>query len=471
MPFTPRAKNPFQTNLSEQFAAPGLWRHSIPSIADQVKAIKAANVWRDQPIPLDFLMSLDTIPLYNDLDRTDNAHLIPFDRDSRPRYKQRARFYADKIVIYPVALNSRPKEDQPKKCLQNLTRGAFRGFISKGSAKTIRTRLEPWIKGIYTNRKQYSGKFKPKHSHVVFITLTLPSDQCHSDNEIKRSVLMPFIQQLKRVSGVDQYFWSCEPQENGNLHFHCLIDRYVRKELLTDLWNTACNHLGYLDKYIERTGSTSPPSTQIMDCPPDMSLVKYVMKYVSKQPHIQYSFSSRSDKQEHKASYWQSEEIKGGYSELVQRGLDVQIDSSDLDGLMFHNRITVSGGKIVRWYQRRPVDGRSWGMSKGLRTLDVYNSDVSYRIRDIRSILEWDSDVKFVQGEFHEVFYCNVHDLLMRNDQDLLKCYENYYLGVYSDLYLPKKPQHLDQPTVIQLKPPEPILSPSCFQSVLRFAH
>jgi len=91
MPFTPRAKNPFQTNLSEQFAAPGLWRHSIPSIADQVKAIKAANVWRDQPIPLDFLMSLDTIPLYNDLDRTDNAHLIPFARDSRPRYKQRAR--------------------------------------------------------------------------------------------------------------------------------------------------------------------------------------------------------------------------------------------------------------------------------------------------------------------------------------------------------------------------------------------
>jgi len=125
---------------------------------------------------------------------------------------------------------------------------------------------------------------------LFFITLTLPSDQCDSDNEIKRSVLMPFIQQLKRVSGVDQYFWSCEPQENGNLHFHCLIDRYVRKELLTDLWNVACNHLGYLDRYIERTGSTSPPSTQIMDCPPDMSLVKYVLKYVSKQPHIQYLF-------------------------------------------------------------------------------------------------------------------------------------------------------------------------------------
>jgi len=156
------------------------------------------------------------------------------------------------------------KEDQPKKCLQNLTRGDFRGFISKGSAKTIRTKTRNHgIKGIYTNRKQLFWTNSSLNIPMLFfITLTLPSDQCDSDNEIKRSVLMPFIQQLKRVSGVDQYFWSCEPQENGNLHFHCLIDRYVRKELLTDLWNVACNHLGYLDRYIERTGSTSPPSTQ-----------------------------------------------------------------------------------------------------------------------------------------------------------------------------------------------------------------
>jgi len=43
---------------------------------------------------------------------------------------------------------------------------------------------------------------------VVFLTLTLPADQIHSDNEIKRSALMPFFQQLKRVSGVEEYFWS-----------------------------------------------------------------------------------------------------------------------------------------------------------------------------------------------------------------------------------------------------------------------
>jgi len=109
MPFTPRAKNPFQTNLSEQFAAPSLWRHSIPSIADQVKAIKAVNLWKDVPIPLASLMSLDTIPLYNDLDQTDNPTLIEVDPSQQPRWKQRARFYSDKNRLLPRCFKSAPK--------------------------------------------------------------------------------------------------------------------------------------------------------------------------------------------------------------------------------------------------------------------------------------------------------------------------------------------------------------------------
>jgi len=467
MPFLPIKSQASQTHLSTEFAAPGLWRNNIPTLADQVKNLKLVNLWRDQPIRLDSLMSLDTIPLYNDLDQTDNPTLIEVDPSQQPRWKQRARFYSDKIVFYPVALNPRPKEDQPKKCLANLTRGNFRGFISKGSAKTIRLRLECWIKAIRTNKKEYKGKFSPKHSNVVFLTLTLPADQIHSDNEIKRSALMPFFQQLKRVSGVEEYFWSGEPQENGNIHFHVLVDRFIRKELLQDLWNSSINNLGYLDRYIEATGDISPPSTQIMVCPPDMSLVKYVLKYVSKQPHIQYAHSSLADHQEFKATYWQHEEIKGGYSELVDRGLEVGIDAVDLDGLMYRNRITSVDGKVFRWYERRSLEGRSWGMSKGLSKLDIYGCDVSYRLRDIRSVLEWNPDIRFVQHDFCEVFYCNVHDVLLRNDQELLQHYEKYYLNVYADLYLPKKDVDLDQCKVLPLAVPEVEKHPSYIQTAL----
>lgn len=416
-----------QATLADQFATPSLWRTTLPSEADQLAARKWHDQFYQREPSVAPLIGLDTIPLYND----------HFSED-RPAWKQRVRFYSDKIVIYPVALNPRPRMDQPKKCLNNLTRGQFKGFISKGSGLTIRKRLEAWIKAVNINRKNYQGRGKPKHAHIVFATVTLPADQVHGDNEIKRSILMPFIQQLKRLHGVDQYFWSAEPQENDNIHFHLLFDRYVAADRLNDLWNVACNNLGYLNRYVDQTGDTNPPSTRINVCPPDMSLVKYVLKYVSKQPRIQYSYSRLSDRKEFKHSYWEHEEIKGGLSECEARGLEVRLDQLEPDGILYSNKVTYNGSKWFRWYRRRPIEGRSWGMSKSLAKIDIYSSDVSYRVQDIRSVLEWDSSVRFVQKDHCEVFYCNTFDVLLKNDKKLLQAYTDHYLQVYRDLYLPK---------------------------------
>jgi len=450
MPSYPSREESRQSSLAEQFSADLLWKHSIPSFKDQIK-LKATGAefkglhnfkefqWDQGVFGSASLISLDSIPLYND-QRTDGS----------PDFKQKCRFYSDKLVFYPVALNPKRKEDQPKKCINNLTRGQFKGFTSKESGKMIRQRYEAWFKAISINKREYPGKFKPKHSHNVFITLTLPSKQVHGDNEIKRSILMPFLQQLKRRNGIEESGWHAEPQENGNIHFHILIDRYVRKELLQDLWNMATNHLGYLDRYVQETGDCDPPSTQIMVCPPDMSLVKYVLKYVTKQPHIQYAHSNLETREEFKHSYWQSEELKKGSSEVVERGLEVGVDALDLSAIMCRNRITIKDGKFFRWYERRPIEGRSWGMSKGLSKINIFSADVSYRIRDIRSILQWDPEVKFVQNDHCEIFYCNVYDVLVRYDPTLRKQYDQHYLKVYRDLYLPPE---LDQSKVTPVIP------------------
>lgn len=428
MTSNPSREESHQTSLANQFAAPNLWRNNILSPAEQVKfkAVLQSNPWTQHIAPP--LMGLDTIPLYND-------HYS----EDRPAFKQKARFYSDKLIIYPVALNPRPKEDQPKKCLTNLTRGKFNGFISKNSGLTIRKRLEAWIKAVNTNTRFYKGIGTPKHKRIVFITLTLPSDQVHTDNEIKRSVLMPFIQQIKRVCLVEENFWAAEPQESGNVHFHLLVDRFINKQLLNDLWNSATNNLGYLDRYIQKTGGCNPPSTRINECPENMSLVKYVLKYVSKQPRINYSYCSIADRKEHGVEYFEKEEIKGGLSEIEARGLKFELNDIDPDEPVYNGKLTKTGTSWFRWYSRRKIEGRSWGMSKGISQLDIFSQDVSYRIRDIRSILEWDSSVKFVQKDHCEIFYCNVADLLMRNDPKLLKDYEQHYLNIYAELYLPQK--------------------------------
>lgn len=95
--------------------------------------------------------------------------------------------------------------------------------------------------------KQISGKaftFK-----VAFITLTLPSKQEHTDNEIKRKCLNSFLIELERYHKVKNYVWRAELQKNGNIHFHILIDKFVHWNDIRNRWNRIINKLGYVDRY------------------------------------------------------------------------------------------------------------------------------------------------------------------------------------------------------------------------------
>lgn len=95
--------------------------------------------------------------------------------------------------------------------------------------------------------KQISGKaftFK-----VAFITLTLPSKQEHTDNEIKRQCLNSFLIELIKYHKVKNYVWRAELQKNGNIHFHILIDKFVHWNDIRNRWNRIINKLGYVDRY------------------------------------------------------------------------------------------------------------------------------------------------------------------------------------------------------------------------------
>lgn len=82
-----------------------------------------------------------------------------------------------------------------------------------------------------------------------FITLTLPSKQIHSDIEIKKKCLNQFLVELRKHYGVNNYLWKAELQQNENIHFHIVCDRYIDFQALRRRWNRIVNKLGYLDKY------------------------------------------------------------------------------------------------------------------------------------------------------------------------------------------------------------------------------
>ena len=361
------------------------------------------------------LMGLDSFPLYNDPQAP-----------SDPIFIQKVKIYSDKIVRYPVRYDDGSRSTVSDRSKENLTRGLFKGYISKESGRVIRKRLEAWIKAVQINKDVNSKYRNPDHSHIVFATLTLPSTQQHSDNDIKRSCLMPFFQALKRKHGVGEYFWSAEPQKNGNIHFHILVDRYIDKDRLNDQWLMATNTLGYYDRYIQATNDINPPATKINVCPQDMSLVNYIMKYVSKQPEIRCSYKEIEGKGTKRVSYWASEEFKGGADELLKHGYD-------LEGINVEHRL----GRWYGKYERRPIEGRSWGMSKGLLNLDVYSTEATYRVNDLLTIAEYSPQVGLLKVDHAELYFMNVVDFMAKHDPVLLADYRKYYLHLYRSIYHP----------------------------------
>ncbi len=98
----------------------------------------------------------------------------------------------------------------------------------------------------YQKSKVYQN---PVQYKLTFITLTLPSKQIHSDNEIKSKCLNQFLIELKKNYGVSRYIWKAEKQENNNIHFHIIADKYIKWKEIRECWNRIVNKLGYVDRY------------------------------------------------------------------------------------------------------------------------------------------------------------------------------------------------------------------------------
>lgn len=132
-------------------------------------------------------------------------------------------------------------------------------------------------KRVFDTVTKKSFKFR-----VNFITLTLPSDQIHSDKEIKKVCFEPFIELLSKVDKMELYCWKAERQVNGNLHFHLVTDVYIHYMDLRNRWNKAINKLGYVDRFYLKHGHYNPNSTDVHAPYKVKNVAGYLAKYLSK---------------------------------------------------------------------------------------------------------------------------------------------------------------------------------------------
>lgn len=87
----------------------------------------------------------------------------------------------------------------------------------------------------------FAKKSANKKHLCTFVTLTLPSEQKHTDKELTRFALNPFITYAKKTWNIKYFCWKKELQKNGNLHYHLIFDKYIDALCLRRSWNRLIN--------------------------------------------------------------------------------------------------------------------------------------------------------------------------------------------------------------------------------------
>lgn len=91
-----------------------------------------------------------------------------------------------------------------------------------------------------TGFRQNDVKVKNKYL-CTFLTLTLPAKQTHTDEELTKYCINPFLSYARKYFGVRYYVWKKELQKNGNLHYHFVTDRFIDAQCLRRCWNRILN--------------------------------------------------------------------------------------------------------------------------------------------------------------------------------------------------------------------------------------
>lgn len=137
------------------------------------------------------------------------------------------------------------------------------GFLSVSGANRLRLAVD-WLCFLAKDKQGYNPKNKQKFNFkVAFITLTLPSVQVHSDEEIKDQCLSNFLQWLRDAHKVEHYVWRAEKQKNGSIHFHIVVNAFIPHKSIRLIWNKQIDKLNYIKNYTKKMKSIYENSEKI----------------------------------------------------------------------------------------------------------------------------------------------------------------------------------------------------------------
>ena len=104
----------------------------------------------------------------------------------------------------------------------------------------------------------------------------------YSDDFIKSNILNHYLTILREKYGVHNYLWKAEPQSNGNIHFHIVIDQFIHWKALQYIWNRCLSKTTLIDEFEKKFGHRNPPTIKVHAIRNVESIRKYITKYLAK---------------------------------------------------------------------------------------------------------------------------------------------------------------------------------------------
>ncbi|MDA3879131.1 MAG: hypothetical protein PF436_01965 [Prolixibacteraceae bacterium] len=188
----------------------------------------------------------------------------------------------DCIIRYQTTMGNNKGIEKKLECLEVGRKNTYQGQITDTMTRKIKKRVTVWYNSILEHNNKSTVKGYRDRKRLIFVTLTLSASQRHDDVTIKRKILKPFLRILREKHGFENYIWKAEKQQNGNIHFHLIADRYIKKELLTETWNKCQNALNYIDRFESKFECRDAPSTHVRVVKSGKMAIHYVSKYIGK---------------------------------------------------------------------------------------------------------------------------------------------------------------------------------------------
>lgn len=308
----------------------------------------------------------------------------------------------NKVVVYHEYQGVRKRDPLNEASNSNLKKKHTATKLTKKHRKKMKTILENWLTALEV--VNYTTDRKPNFykKKLTFATLTLPARQMHTDKEIKRLALNRIIQELRRKCKLHHYFWIIESQENGNVHFHMILDTYVAHAQLRKLWNCIMNDLEYIEHYRNN----------------------------QKKWH-EHGFKVKTNL----LAFWDLPAQKKSYDQglLCNWSNPNSVDIKSIDNQK--NLFAYIMKYMSKGNSSRPLDGRLYGCSDGLRALRPFEDTIDNNTSDFLGQLFEDQSIKKYKSDYFQVFSGLSISKKVSMNERLMKKLINHYSYCYNLLY------------------------------------